>query len=288
MISPHTSAKRLGRDMYLDPPILQVPRQRFGFDDRQKLVKHFQVSARASGFELVVAQYSKERCSLRLACRRCRKTTAKQFHNTDGESSSRGDSSDGVRINETDDDEGADDENYPLYKPGIVTELNHRQKMSKHQKTKQTCKKRSEHNKQYLHRPVTKEHLCPYNFTVQWSIQRNEWFIRPGLGCRHHSKHDRIDRELLPFRKNLIDEKVLDVARDLGNAMVPSGALKSYLFQATGQLPTYAQADCLKLPVQTPKPRRGQSAAQAHVQHLQEDKTASAVFLYQTVSSDMA
>jgi len=38
------------RYINLDPPILQFPRQRFGFDDRQKLVKHFQVSARASGF----------------------------------------------------------------------------------------------------------------------------------------------------------------------------------------------------------------------------------------------
>jgi hypothetical protein len=34
------------RDMEFDPPILQSPLQRFGFDDRQKLIKHFQVSSR--------------------------------------------------------------------------------------------------------------------------------------------------------------------------------------------------------------------------------------------------
>jgi len=291
------------RNMALDPPIVQFPREIYGVNDKPTLIKNLKIAARTSGFDItqVKSEKTKTGGALKLACRRYTLTRAQSFQKPYDSSGTDGSDNEGHHDNNNDSDDdnhndsdaddaekrGDDPSNdndantvskMPLYKPGIVTQDHHRRKRVKRNK-KNNGRNRSQHNRQYLTLPVTKKDRCNFHFTVHWSDKRNEWFMKPGFGCRHHCRHDPIDIALLPFRRQLLLDNVVEVAKTLGSAKVSGAAVQSYLFESTGQMPTYSQADRLKLPTST-KLTTGQTA-QAHVTSkvLRSLETQIAVFV---------
>jgi hypothetical protein len=79
-------------------------------------------------------------------------------------------------------------------------------------------------------KPVCDEDKCPFNFTIKWFSEHQQWGMNFGLGCRYHTGHFQKEKDEVRILTSDLPKQKIKNIKDCYSAHVPMGQARELVY----------------------------------------------------------